>query len=245
MVKPHTAQNQVRFLVCLVACLTFVSFAQTARANLYEWTNGAGTVSVKAELLISGGYLTVQLWNTSPVTTADPANALTSIYFDLAGTPALNYLEASGTVISTGLNPDPGPMWFRTGIDGAKNYKGHDDGWKFITAASFDYGIGTAGYSSGPLPAGDQFGSGTDGLSYAIVKGDPTTPNLRDEFLVQDTAFFKFGGLGSLTNDALPERVAFGFGTLPDAIVHTPLPGAVLLGCMGLGVAGWRLRRFA
>jgi hypothetical protein len=30
-----------------------------------------------------------------------------------------------------------------------------------------------------------------------------------------------------------------------EGLVHAPLPGAVLLGMLGMGVAGWRLRRFA
>jgi hypothetical protein len=61
-------------------------------------------------------------------------------------------------------------------------------------------------------------------------------------------ATFTFGlptGDYSYSNTDLGPVVAFGFGTAPDTFVHAPLPGAVLLGFMGLSAAGLKLRRYA
>jgi hypothetical protein len=259
VVKLHTAQHQVRFLVYLVACFALASFAQTAHANLYEWTNSAGTIDVKADLSISGDTLTVQLSNVSSQPTAAPADALTSFYFDIAGDPALTYLSATGNVYLTHKNAPDVLQSFSTfranntplGFigDGRTNYgQGHADGWQFKTAVSFDYGIGTAGNSNLPV-AGDRFyGNDVDGLDFAIITDDDvTTQNLDQKYLIREMATFTFGlPAGSSYTDAdIGPVVAFGFGTKPDTFVQTPLPGAALLGFMGLGVAGLKLRRYA
>ncbi len=246
MVKVHAARCHVRCITSLVACLAFALSAQTARANLYDWTDGS--LHVQANMDIAGGELTVVLRNLSPATQA-PSAALTSFYFDIAGAPTLTYLSATGYVIGTGVNlgtaDDLGNTSFRAPTDGQTNYKeGHADGWQFKTMASFDYGIGTAGNSA--LPDGDTFnGNVVDGLDFAIITGDGASENLKERYLVQDMATFTFGGLNGYTNDALGPVVAFGFGTAPDTFVQTPLPGAVLLGFMGLSVAGLKLRKYA
>ncbi len=259
MVKVHTVRRKVRFVISLVACLAFALFAQTAQANLYEWTNSAGTISVKADLSISGDTLTVQLSNVSSQPTADPSGALTSFYFNIAGAPTLAYQSATGNAYLThkdtvdelqsfttfrANSPDGG-----TAGDLRTNYASppHADGWQFKTMASYDYGIGTAG--NGDLPVvGDRFnGNYVNGLDFAIIADDDvTTQNLAEKYLVRETATFTFG-LPSFDYDNadLGPIVAFGFGTAPDNLVHTPLPGAVLLGFMGLSVAGLKLRQYA
>ncbi len=247
MVEVHTVRRNVRGTTSLVACLAFALFAQTAQANLYDWTDG--TLHVQANMEIAGGELTVVLRNLSPATPA-PSAALTSFYFDIAGAPTLTYLSATGYVIGTGVGlgttDDLGNTSFRAPTDGQTNYKeGHADGWQFKTMASFDYGIGTAGNST-LEPLGDNFhGDVVDGLDFAIITGDGASTNLKEKYLVQDMATFRFGGLNGYTNDALGPVVAFGFGTAPDSFVQTPLPGAVLLGFMGLSIAGLKLRQYA
>jgi hypothetical protein len=252
-------RRNVRSMTSLVACLAFALFAPTAQANLYEWTNSAGTISVSADLSISGDTLTVQLSNVSLQPTADPTGALTSFYFDIAGAPTLTYLSATGNVYLTHKNaadelqafttfransPDGG-----TTGDGRMNYsQGHADGWQFKTMTSFDYGIGTAGNST-LGSQGDSFdGNLVDGLDFAIITNDDvTTQNLAERYLVRETATFEFGlpTGSSYSNADLGDQVAFGFGTAPDNFVVTPLPGAVLLGFMGLSIAGLKLRRYA
>jgi hypothetical protein len=252
-------RRNVRSMTSLVACLAFALFAPTAQANLYEWTNSAGTISVSADLSISGDTLTVQLSNVSLQPTADPTGALTSFYFDIAGAPTLTYLSATGDVYLTFKSDQDVLQSFDTfranntplGFigDGRTNYgQGHPDGWQFKTAASFDYGIGTAGNSALPV-TGDRFhGNDVDGLDFAIITNDDvTTQNLAERYLVRETATFEFGlpTGSSYSNADLGDQVAFGFGTAPDNFVVTPLPGAVLLGFMGLSVAGLKLRRYA
>jgi hypothetical protein len=262
MVEVHLVRRQIRLIASLVACLALVLCTQTAQANLYEWTNGAGTVSVRADVSISGETLTVQLANISSQPTGDPSSSLTSFYFNINGAPTLTYLSATGYVIGTGVGlgttDDLGTTNFRADNtllspafvgDGATNYKGQDDGWQFKTMASFDYGIGTVGNNSGGgLPPGDTFkGADVDGLDLGIISGEGDSTNLRDRYLVQGTATFEFGlpSGSSYSNADLGPIVAFGFGTAPDTFVQTPLPGAVLLGFMGLSVAGLKLRRYA
>jgi hypothetical protein len=133
--------------------------------------------------------------------------------------------------------------------DGRMNYsQGHADGWQFKTMTSFDYGIGTAGNST-LGSQGDSFdGNLVDGLDFAIITNDDvTTQNLAERYLVRETATFEFGlpTGSSYSNADLGDQVAFGFGTAPDNFVVTPLPGAVLLGFMGLSIAGLKLRRYA
>ncbi len=259
MVEVHTVRRNARLTTFLVACLAFVLFAQTAQANLYEWANSAGTISVKADLSISGNTLTVQLSNISSQPTADPSGALTSFYFDIDGAPTLTYQSATGNVYLTregtadilepfttfrANSPDGG-----TTGDGRTNYRqGHADGWQFKTTASFDYGIGTAGNSDLPM-TGDRFhGDDVDGLDFAIITDDDVaTENLANRYLVREMATFTFGlpTGSSYSNADIGPIVAFGFGTAPDSFVQTPLPGAVLLGFMGLSIAGLKLRQYA
>jgi hypothetical protein len=263
MIEVQTVQRNIRSITSLAACLAFALFAPTAQANLYEWTNSAGTISVKADLSISGDTLTVQLSNISSQPTADPSSTLTSFYFSINGAPGLTYQSAMGYVIGTGVGlgtaDDLGTTAFRADNtllspafvgDGATNYKGQKDGWQFKTMVSFDYGIGTVGNNSGGgLPLGDTFkGADVDGLDLGIIAGDGNSANLKDRYLVQNMATFEFGlptdGY-SYSNADLGDQVAFGFGTAPDNFVVTPLPGAMLLGFMGLSVAGLKLRRHA
>ncbi len=56
--------------------------------------------------------------------------------------------------------------------------------------------------------------------------------------------------LGATGVDALRiglhvQQIPFGTGTTSDSFVNTPVPGAVILGLLGLGIAGWKMRRFA
>lgn len=205
----------------------------------------------------------MQLSNVSSQPTLDPSGALTSFYFDIAGAPTLTYLSATGNVYLThkdtadelqsfttfkANSPDGG-----TTGDGRTNYAlppkpAQPDGWQFKTMVSYDYGIGTAGNST-LAPLGDNFhGADVDDLDFAIITDDDvTTQNLADKYLVREMATFTFGlpTGSSYSNADIGPIVAFGFGTAPDNFVHTPLPGAVLLGFMGLSVAGLKLRKYA
>jgi len=246
--------------LCVLIVGAFCLFAPTARADLFTWTGLSSTghtVSLEAEMTITEGgatdTLTVVLRNTTESFGGDdqePGDVLSSFYFDIVDDatglvrPILSYDEAFGDV--TGPGPDP------TGSD--VPIMSPDDitsgGWAFITAdptsfPNMGFGIGTVGNNSGgPITDPDnQFqGSVVGNADYSIYSSaNPLSSGvLSNNNLVMDEATFIF--TGDLDNFSIV-KVGWGLGTAPDSFV--PLPGAVLLGILGLGVVGIRLRKYA
>ncbi len=239
-------------MTVLVACLAFALFAQTARGNLYSWSglSSVGTpVSFEADLSISGNILTVVLRNTSTATSNAPSDPLSSFYFDIFnGTtrPTLTYVSATGDVylndvlqtananLKASIPGNKGPWEFRDTDETAFPFLG--------------FGIGTVGNNTSGLimDADNQFhGNIVDGIDYSIYAGDNVTqPKLVSELLVKEMATFTFSGLTGFTNADLGD-VAFGLGTGPDSLHVVPVPAAALLGMLGFGVAGLKLRKYA
>jgi len=245
--------------LCVLIVGAICLFAQTARADLFTWTGltAAGhTISLEAELTITEGgatdTLTVILRNTTPSLgyTQVPNDVLSSFYFDVLDDatglvrPTLTYASASGDVylnnslVTAGANLMAPP---NTGT------------WNFhpTNPASFPYlgfGIGTVGNNTPPNLITDplnQFnGSVVGDVNYSIYSGaNPINPGLQGKNLVMGVATFTF--TGDLNGYSIGPVVGFGLGTGPDSFVHTPVPGAVLLGILGLGVVGIRLRKYA
>lgn len=234
----------------IVAVGAFCLFTQTAPANMYEWEgwSGAGNwVSFTADLSITGDTLTIELTNTSADSVV-PNDVLSSFYFDIyddvLGSPTLGDFDAVGSWYLNDIFQGSGSM---TIDDGVINYQDHPDGWQFLamddTANPYlDFGIGTVGNAN--LSPNNFNGNLVDAIDYSIYAGTVNGDNLDDNILVLGTATFTLTGLTGWTNEDLG-WVAFGLGTAPDSIHHVPVPGAVLLGMLGLGVVGLKLRKYA
>lgn len=234
--------------VCLLAgivVLAFALFAQTAKAAMFTWggTSSQGTdISVQADVDISGDTMTIELTNNSPDGSFYQVDVLSSFYFDV-------FRENDGsrpTLTLTGMSGDV----YTIDVDGPDVLKGDlsaqtgEASWILQTmnpayVPYVGFGIGTVGNSAlyNNFPA-------MDGIESGIVAGEVTAGHnsLEGWDLVRTSATFNFIGLTGYTIDDFGP-VAFGFGTGPDLL--TPVPGAVLLGLLGLGVAGIKLRKFA
>ena len=248
--KPTRRRKHVELIIVFVG--VFCLFAQTASADLYYNVSGKSAsdvdVSLGAQLSISGDYMTIVLNNTS-VQSLNPSDCLSSFYFDIqdgnGGRPVLTYVSASGDVyLGDKSAADPlvesnADLMTLVTRDGKWQYKPMDPGY----FPYLGFGIGTAGYSV--LSPNNFSGNYVGGIDYSIYAGDVTTSNLDGKPLVLGTATFMFSGLTGFTEADVSPDAFFGLGTTPDGYLHAPLPGAILLGILGLSVAGVKLRRFA
>jgi hypothetical protein len=232
------------FLVILALAGVIIPAANAGILFEVSGTSAAGLdVRFTAELSISGDDLTIVLTNNSPVDTLNPADLLSSFYFDIVNTddqrPELTYISAVGNVYETSkTNPDtlaevdadimavnPGDYsWMFASMDAAAN-------------PYLAFGIGTVGNSS---MANNFKGNIVGGMDYSIYKGEITTQNLNDRLLVRETATFTFSGLSGFTEDDIAPRFAFGLGTGPDSML-TPEPLTLTM----LGLGGLLLRKRA
>ena len=236
--------------VCLLAgivVLAFALFAQTAKAAMFTWggTSSQGTdISVQADVDISGDTMTIELTNNSPDGSFYQVDVLTSFYFDVFNDVSRPTL----TLTLTGMSGDV----YTIDVDNPDAFKGDlsaqtgEASWILQTmypayVPYVGFGIGTVGNSD--LSPYNNFPA-MDGIQSGIVAGEVTagSNSLKGWDLVRTSATFNFSGLTGYTIDDFGP-VAFGFGTGPDLL--TPVPGAVLLGLLGLGVAGIKLRKFA
>lgn len=128
------------------------------------------TVSARADFTISGNTLTLVLANTSAANSTDPADALSSFYFDIVRNglrPTLSYASADGPLyLLRKTAPDerfyyrPSPTVGVTGtfikgpgISDLRALKAGDQTWQFSQA--------TLGQLNPSLPPGMGFGIGT------------------------------------------------------------------------------------
>ena len=247
--------RKMKFIV--VAVVAFCLFAQTAQADLFTWTGLTAvghTISLEAELTITEGgsdpdTLTVVLRNTTESLGYKqvPSDVLSSFYFDILDDatgldrPTLTYGSSTGDVYLNNV---------LQGADAAiRSLEDMTGGWDFhptdpTTFPYFGFGIGTVGNNSGGLitdPDNQFNGSVVEGMNYSIYSSaNPMNPGLQGVNLVKDEATFIF--TGDLDGFSIVPKVGWGLGTGPDSFV--PLPGAVLLGILGLGIVGIKLRKY-
>jgi hypothetical protein len=239
--------------VLAIVCLTWAVVPPAARADLVQtqtWSgdSSAGNpISFAAEMQISGNALTITLSNNSTATFV-PNDVLSSFYFDVFGTNSsgdivratLAYTDARGDVYQNG-----GLQTANASLLGYWDFRGDLD----PTLSPFcGFGVGAVGNNSPPylIPSVNTFsGPLIDGIDYAIYAGDITGANkkITDSLLVQGEASFTFD-ISGVSNPFFGDNVVFGTGTAPDSLHYTPLPAAVLLGTLGLGAAGLKLRKF-
>lgn len=236
-------------------------------------TSAAGKpVAFRATLTLAADELTLDLENISPVPTSDPADVLSSFYFDVtrAGTrPQLQYLSAAGQVFEVRRKAADRPVIYAPpatpggtasiitgfGPSDLAARKGGDLTWQFRRFdPGFDslagFGLGTVGNSK-LSPAG--FDPAVVGHNdFSIYRGDDIEPkgNLPDKFLARELVRFRFGGARDLVDADIGHRFTFGLGTSPDStiVVVVPEPAwgvSVAAGCAVAALLPWRRRQAA
>lgn len=227
-----------------LAVAAVVGMASVASASV-TFSGTSGNLAASAEFDISAGSLIVRLTNTSSADVMVPADILTGVYFDVAGS-ALSLTPVSatlygGSVVHFGSNGGGnmgGEFAYADGLVGAPG--------------SADYGISSSGLGlfGNPNFNGPNLGgpAGVDGLQYGITSaGDNVatgnTPVTGSNELIKNSVEFTLSGLPQGFDLSSIGNVWFQYGTaLSEPQVSTPAPGALaLLGLGGL-VAGRRRR---
>jgi hypothetical protein len=234
--------------------------------TLVSGTGGPGSVyhavSAQATLSISGSTLSLVLENTSANNTTDPADVLSSFYFDIAKDglrPTLAYRSANGPLFQ--LLKDETDKAYRytpptkagesgtftpgAGTSDLRAFKSGDETWQFKSmntagAPFLGFGIGTVGNSEflGNGFDTDWVGKGKSMINFSIYHGGDIQPNgnLKEAYLLQNSGTFTFAFMDNKPwseADIRPNAV-FGFGTTPDGkIVVVPEPSASLLALLG------------
>lgn len=218
-------------------------------------------VAVRATLAISGGELAIDLENVSPLPSSEPADLLTSFYFDIergGARPALDYRSAGGQVYEVRRKEADKPVVYTPpataggsgsfkpglGTSDLMATKPGDLTWQFRRLdPAFDplagFGLGTVG-NSGFDPSNFDpkvVGQNEFGI-YAGVDIEPKG-NLPGRMLARELVRFRFGLVGDWTEADIGHRFTFGLGTGPDSAivvsVGEPVSGpAALLGATGL-----------
>jgi hypothetical protein len=261
-------------VLCMKPVQGGVIISGTGR-TLVSGNGGAGSVyravSAQATLAISGSTLSLVLENTSAKDTTDPAEALSSFYFDIVREglrPTLAYRSADGLLYKL-LKDEPDEAYrytpptkpgesgrFRPGAGSSdlRALKAGDGTWQFKTMDPAKlpfqgFGIGTVGNSAlaGNGFSTDLVGKGKSMIDFSIYHGGDVEPNgsLKEAYLLKNSGTFTFtftDGNGWSEADIRPAAV-FGFGTSPDgSIVVVPEPSAYALSLLGAAMLAWRQR---
>jgi hypothetical protein len=219
-------------------------------------------VSAQATLSISGSTLSLVLENTSAIKTTDPADALSSFYFDIMRgglRPTLAYQSANGPLYQL-LKGEADKAYHFTpprkpGEDGLfepgagtsdlRALKSGDETWQFkpMNAAVMPFlgfGIGTVG--NGGLPGNgfntDLVGKGKSMIDFSIYHGDDIEPagSLKEAYLLKNsgTFTFTFTDNNRWSEADISHKAVFGFGTDPEgSIVVVPEPSACARALLG------------
>lgn len=244
--------------------------------TLVSGTGGPGSVyhavSAQATLSISGSTLSLVLENTSANNTTDPADVLSSFYFDIARgglRPTFAYQSANGPLFQL-LKDEPDKAYRYTppanaggsgtftpgaGTSDLRAFKSGDETWQFKsmnTAGTpfLGFGLGTVGNSEflGNGFDTDLVGKGNSMINFSIYRGGDIQPNgyLNKAYLLRNSGTFTFAFTDNKPwseADIRPNAV-FGFGTTPDGtIVVVPEPSAYALALLGAAALACRYGR--
>lgn len=256
--RPAPAGPPIR-LAAMLALLLLVPFAP-ARATVVFTTafvdaTTGNTVSVEADMSISGNTLTIVLANTSPSTTADPGEVLTGFLFDLAGQPTLAYASASGYTVNVGKTPDQ----VSTSATSLKATGSTNKGrWAFASGFSntnallASYGLATAPFTGAPdsFPTAQTGSNSASALNYGIDAAS-TGVNKADvsgvTTFTYQTATFTLSGVAGLTEASIQPVATFVFGAVSPNFVTAVLPEppslALPLLALALLLPRWKSRR--
>ena len=215
-----------------------------------------GSLGASATFDVNGSNLVVTLRNSSANDVMVPADVLTGLFFDIAGSPGLTQqtaVLAPGAQVhfgSTDAGGGVGGEWaYRQGLAGAPG--------------STSYGISSSGL--GLFGPGDLFlGSNLDGprspggLEYGILSagdnvGTGNRPVTGKDPLIQDAVIFTLGGVPDNLSPSDISNVQFQYGTDlsepsfgGNPSIDVPEPGTMLLlaaGAAFLVAKARRLRR--
>jgi len=234
-----------------VSTLLIGLLAAPASATIIHSVSGVSSAGVQvafeAQLTISGNQLTIQLSNTSPVSSLNPNDVLGSYYFDIVNggsRPVLTYAAATGDVYLADKNAADALQAAGANL---RAVAAGDNTWQYRTMdPSFTpflgFGVGTVGNSN--FAPNNFQGNIVGGIDYGLYKGDITTSSLDGRLLVKESATFTFSGVLGFSESDISSLAAFGLGTQPDSFMMTPAPGACVLLSAGL-LLGARRRRLA
>ncbi len=233
------------WLVTALAVAALWPVGVSATPITYSKTSGDRSASVVFDT--SGSDLLVTLTNTSTADVLNPGDVLTAVFFDIAGDPTL---AATSAVLATGSS-----VWFGS-TDPGGSLGGE---WAYasgLSGAPYGASQGISSSGLGLFAPSDLFGGTNlqgpvdpDGLQYGITSlGDnPTTGNKAvtgTNALIYYSMVFTLSGLpGNFSLDSI-DNVSFQYGTsLKDTNLPVPEPNTLALLAMGLGVAGFLIRR--
>lgn len=245
----------MRRILTAIAAATAIGVATPATAAVvFNGTNGSN-LSASATFDVVGGNLMVTLTNTSGVDINDPAQVLHALFFDIAGTPVLNYNDADicatcsfvGTVSGSGT--DVGSEWAYL-----QNASGLGGG------VTQDYGLSSAGYGlfgPGDVLSGaahpDRGGATTppDGGDFGLLSAGYTTAGdnggiTNNQPYIKNSVIFNLGAFNGNLSDVSNIRFQYGTSLENTNFGAVPEPGTwamMLLGFGGIGVAMRRRRR--
>ena len=236
-------------LLVVTLVLSLGLSAVQARADLSA-SFSQDNLAAKATFVQDGTYLKIILQNTATIGAAVPEDALTGVYFTLSGvtlTPVRAVLGAGSTVLQpysgTGVDANGevgGEFAYRSGVSGLPS------GANLVVAS---VGMDILGPHD-LFPGADLCPPlSPDGLNYGIVSSIAANANnkVKDVPLIQDTVIFTLAGLPSTYDLAANldlSDVMFNYGTGFNPMYGVPVPGAAVLGGIGLVLVGlWRRRQ--
>jgi PEP-CTERM motif len=239
--------------VLKIALATAAAFAATTPAMAAVTFGGSsGSLAATATFDIVGGNLMVTLTNTASGDINVPADILHAVFFDVAGTPSLNYNDAdicgtcsfTGAVLGSGT--DVGAEWAF-----GQNASGLGGG------VTQDYGLSSAGYGlfgPGDVLSGaahpDRGGATVppDGGDFGLVSAGYTTSGdnggvTNSQPYIKNSATFNLGAFNGSLGDIGNIRFQYGTSLDDTHFGAVPEPGTWALMLLGFGGIGMAMRR--